>query len=447
MCDTIVALGNTTKDGSVLFAKNSDRHPNEPHLMIRIPRRKNSLNKEQLTTTYIKIPQVAETYEVLLLKPSWIWGCEMGCNEFGLNIGNEGVFTKEKYSKVGLGGMDMARIALERCQTSEEAVAMITDFLCSYGQGGNHEFEKDLIYHNSYLIADKQSAWVLETAGQYWVAKKVSDFYCISNGLTIEDDFDKAHPDVIKHAIDKGWCRNALEFNFRKCYSDQLGTYLTEASKRRNYCRSILDSEKGNITVDTIKRILRAHDAKIEGKQFSHSSRKSICMHAGGLIDNHHTTGSYIASLQEKSCTYWVTGASTPCVSIYKPVWLVNGAPLFSEQDKAAAIEYWRVRENVHRLIIAEMVDMNWYFEERDKLEVDFQKLLEKCDVKAASEEKLGLISQEIFQSEAKFMDRVLKHAEISGKRARLNGNWYFNYYWKEQNRNLKKVITTSDRL
>jgi len=35
MCDTIVALGNSTTDGNVLFAKNSDREPNEAHEVVR----------------------------------------------------------------------------------------------------------------------------------------------------------------------------------------------------------------------------------------------------------------------------------------------------------------------------------------------------------------------------------------------------------------------------
>jgi len=39
MCDTMVALGNSTVDGQVYFAKNSDRQPNEPHILIQIPRR------------------------------------------------------------------------------------------------------------------------------------------------------------------------------------------------------------------------------------------------------------------------------------------------------------------------------------------------------------------------------------------------------------------------
>ena len=136
MCDTFVALGNATADGSVLFAKNSDRQSNEPHNMIRIPRTKHPV-PSKVRCTYIEINQVPKTYEVLLLKPSWIWGCEMGANEFGLNIGNEAVFTKESYGEDSLIGMDMVRLALERCKTSDEALDFIIGLLETYGQGGN----------------------------------------------------------------------------------------------------------------------------------------------------------------------------------------------------------------------------------------------------------------------------------------------------------------------
>ena len=36
MCDTMVALGNATADGSVIFAKNSDREANEAHELVLI---------------------------------------------------------------------------------------------------------------------------------------------------------------------------------------------------------------------------------------------------------------------------------------------------------------------------------------------------------------------------------------------------------------------------
>ena len=97
----------------------------------------------------------------------------MGGNEFGLNIGNEAVFTREKQGPPALLGMDMLRLALERCRTSEEALHFMIELLQRYGQGGNCGYEKPFYYHNSFLIADPTSAWVLETAGQYWAAQKV----------------------------------------------------------------------------------------------------------------------------------------------------------------------------------------------------------------------------------------------------------------------------------
>ena len=37
MCDTLVVLPNSSADGALLFAKNSDREPNEAHHLQLIP--------------------------------------------------------------------------------------------------------------------------------------------------------------------------------------------------------------------------------------------------------------------------------------------------------------------------------------------------------------------------------------------------------------------------
>ena len=122
MCDTFVALRNATRDNSVIFGKNSDRDPNEAHELIFIPHQKHPKG-EKVNCTYISIPQVEETNAVLLSKPFWIWGAEMGANEHGVVIGNEAVFTKIPYDKgMGLIGMDHLRLSLERAATAEDAL-------------------------------------------------------------------------------------------------------------------------------------------------------------------------------------------------------------------------------------------------------------------------------------------------------------------------------------
>lgn len=454
MCDTMVALGNSTKDGSVIFAKNSDRQPNEPHIIIKIPRRYHK-SGEKVKCTYIEIEQVETTYEVLLLKPSWIWGCEMGCNEFGLNIGNEAVFTKEKYGRDSLIGMDMVRIALERSKTSEQALGIITGLLEKYGQGGNCGYDKNFTYHNSFLIADKESAWVLETSGKYWAAEKVRDVRNISNCLSIDNKMDKYHPDLIKHATDKGWCKNEKDFSFSRCYTDPLITKFSGANERFATIRDKLENDKGDITIDTMKSLLRAHHKSLKKSPFTKHSIKSVCMH-GGFIYGDHTTGSYIASLNKNNETYWLTGSSTPCISVFKPFWLLDGEKLtFSEKNRDNAIKFWHEREIFHREIIkGKITNLETYLKERDELEKELTNMVDSLDLNnnyntknisktssnndkllTANEKKLIEIIDYALKQEKALILKMME--ESKNNPVNMKGNFYFKHYWNKNNKKL----------
>ena len=62
--------------------------------------------------TYIKVEQVGCTHPVVLSKPCWMWGAEMGANDRGVCIGNEAVSTKlesEQDREKKLLGMDLVR--------------------------------------------------------------------------------------------------------------------------------------------------------------------------------------------------------------------------------------------------------------------------------------------------------------------------------------------------
>lgn len=63
-----------------------------------------------LQCTYIEVEQVPKTHAVILSRPSWLWGAEMGANEHGVCIGNEAVWTKEPVGEgEALLGMDLLR--------------------------------------------------------------------------------------------------------------------------------------------------------------------------------------------------------------------------------------------------------------------------------------------------------------------------------------------------
>ncbi len=68
MCDTFVILPGITADGSMLFGKNSNREPNEAQSLEHHPAGIHS-PAEKVKCTYIEIPQVKETFGVLLSRP------------------------------------------------------------------------------------------------------------------------------------------------------------------------------------------------------------------------------------------------------------------------------------------------------------------------------------------------------------------------------------------
>lgn len=62
--DTMVALGNSTRSGHVIFAKNSDRPVTESQPLITFAAADHAPG-ELLSCTYIQIPQAAHTYRVM----------------------------------------------------------------------------------------------------------------------------------------------------------------------------------------------------------------------------------------------------------------------------------------------------------------------------------------------------------------------------------------------
>ena len=133
-----------------------------------------------------------------------------------------------------LTGMDLLRLALERSASASEAMEWMVRLLSDHGQGGVCGYEdKHMAYHNSYIIADPGEAWVFETAGPMWAALRVRSHYTISNMLTLGEEYDECHPELIETARRRGWLRKGRTFHFAACYSDWFYTTFSAAGRRR----------------------------------------------------------------------------------------------------------------------------------------------------------------------------------------------------------------------
>jgi secernin len=358
LCDTLVALGNSTKDGSVIIGKNSDREPNECQVIRHFPRAKYP-SGSKVRCTYVEIPQVTRTNEVVLSSPYWMWGAEMGANEYGVAIGNETAFSKEPVPKTGLLGMDYIRLGLERATTAREAMEVITSLLEDLGQGGNASAIAQYYYQNTYIIADPHEAWVLETSGRQWAAEKVQDVQGISNGYTIESNGDLSSRDLIEYAKDKGWCKPDDKFSFTRCYSDDAMRSIMSCVERRKRTLMLLREAKGSIDVEMMMKILRDHGENVgswvpsKPTGWKGSIMGTACMHATpSIVDS--TTGSYVGNLTEKLATHWFTGSSYPCISVFIPTFLsgAGSSDIFSRGGSAYddGSPWWR-HEKLARIV------------------------------------------------------------------------------------------------
>jgi dipeptidase len=329
----------------VWFAKNSDRDPNEAQYLDWQPRREYAPG-ETVRCTWLEIPQARETHAVLLSRPFWMWGAEIGANEHGVVIGNEAVFTRQPYAKTGLTGMDLLRLALERASSAEAAVAIITGLLETFGQGGGcgHE-HRGFTYHNSYLVADPTGAFLLETAGQKFAVQRVSGATSISNGLTLRP--------------------------FARENRDALRTLVAGAGARRACTLAAANRAEHPIDLATALRSHGPGRGEAPRYRWHHGALSAPCAHAGGRLANSQTTASWLSELSASGARHWATGTAAPCIGLFKPVAIETPLDLGpAPTDRFDAATLWWRHERLQRAVARDPERLLPLFaKERDALE------------------------------------------------------------------------------
>lgn len=340
MCDTTVIV----RPGLVLFAKNSDRDLGEAQLLEWHPRRSHAADA-RLACTWISVPQARETAAVLLSRPFWTWGAEMGTNEHGVVIGNEAVFTRQPLAARGLTGMDLVRLALERSTSAAEACDVISELLARHGQGGGGGFEHPGFgYHNSFLIADASGAFVVETAGRELARERVVGTRALSNALTLPD-FAARHADRLRGAVAGSLSRRTWS---------QRHADVPEPS-----AASLMHALREHGTADGLPRYA-----------WHHGGLHAPCVHAGGLLAGSQTAASWVSELRPGAALHWATATAAPCTSIFKPVRVDQPLALEPVPGARPSAALWWQHERLQRAVMRDPATLlPGIAGERDELE------------------------------------------------------------------------------
>lgn len=371
MCDTLV---HAPAGGPVWLAKNSDREPDEAQA-TELVRPEGHDPKYMSPSPPAPAPlRGRPRHAAVMSRPVWLWGCEMGVNERGLGVANEAVFTRLPVPDAGLSGMDLQRHALEQCATAEEALDLITALLARHPQGGpmarrNRRFR----YHSSFVLADPREAWILETAGPFWAARRV-EAWTLSNALTLGAQLDRVHPDAFSFARGRGWCRSAADFDFARCFGAPLMSALAGAAIRRACTFGHL---RATPSLAALIAALRDHN----GRHPTAGLRMTApCAHADWLPTRAagQTTNAMIARL-DSSPAVWFTGGPAPCLGVFKPVHLdASGADPHPPGEAPDGGAWWR-QFALHRAVL------RGYAPRRARFAAELDALQQTCLVEPGS--------------------------------------------------------------
>lgn len=353
-------------DGAVYFAKNSNRLPGECQPVVNIPAVESD-PESLLSCTYITIPQEPNRHGVLLSKPWWAWGGEMGANDRGVVIGCEPLFSRDGEDEPGLIGADLVRLGLERGRNARDALEVVTSLLQTHGQGGfAGSPNMPANTNNGFLIADAQEAWLLETAGRHWAARRVKDVAALSTDLTIGNEMDRYSYACPQYARRKGWLGNDEELDFRHCFRRRGLPFKTDR-KQQNKLLAALQAIDKQSPLAGLMQLARYR----VGNDPRRRSQLDVARYAGGR-DLAQTNGSMVVRLSASRQDFFFTATAAPDLAIYKPIHF--GQPLENGLDGVDLSHYhddslWWRQEHFHRAIILTGRINSEYLEQRSELE------------------------------------------------------------------------------
>jgi hypothetical protein len=244
-CRLFGANGNVTKDSITILAKGADLFW-RPQQKIWYSPRANHSEDDTIHFGHISIPQCSLTYKFiatnsLVRDRTTNWGV----NEYGLAIVSHAMssWDDDSLGTEYFDGRDYGALILARCQNVQEAIDLFDELILPHGIGAA-----------SYLIADPEELWLMETTGYNYVAKPIIDdvVSCLHRRYTIGTDWDdpgnRNNADLLANAEHHGCDTDPL--NFSECFNDS-------GYPPHGYDPELLSlKDRGDITVEDMRALV-----------------------------------------------------------------------------------------------------------------------------------------------------------------------------------------------
>jgi len=282
----------------------------------------------------------------------------MGSNSAGVVGGNEAIYSLLSDELISLDGtprksllgMDLLRLSLERGTSAKHAMETCIHFLEEYGQGGPCCAEDaNWSYENSFLFADANEAYVLETAGRrHWAWERIGpgEHRNISNGISIRSKFGAVSKDIQSVCQKNGWWDGLSKFDWKRAVDtggsvDGLESRGDREAAGLGHLKTMKAKsvttlpESPRWWVEQMSSVLRD-----EGAGICFRDRHGFCS-TGSQI-------SWLPSMPEngKDASHFFTGASDPlCGTPYKLFTFSDGKEesMFDHQTRRLW-DLWRKR-------------------------------------------------------------------------------------------------------
>ncbi|CRK97140.1 CLUMA_CG010537, isoform A [Clunio marinus] len=209
-----------------------------------------------------------------------------GANDQKISIST--LFADNKPAE-GLSALDLTKLALERSDSAEKAVEVISTLIDKY----NKDESVDISPKYAFFICDIKEAYVMNIVGKLWAAERITEgCRAFGKGFAVTTKIDKKSQELEDKLKEIALFDGSSELNFSQTFSMEVA------------------------------EIKWPNDEPVSG----FSAQKMFEVLRSSAECSETIASSFVSVLKESVAVHWFTGTPDPRESVFKPFIFTNDA-------------------------------------------------------------------------------------------------------------------------